>query len=59
MFITGSLPLANGVAERHPELTLIIDHLGLRQPTMDKAESPPFKSLPDLLDLAKFPNVAM
>lgn len=59
LFITRSLPLAVGVAERYPDLTLIIDHLGLRQPPMDTPEEPPFQSLPDLLALAKFPNVAV
>jgi L-fuconolactonase len=59
MFVTRCLPLAVGVAERYPDLTLIIDHLGLRQPPMDSADDPPFKSLPDLLALAKYPNVAV
>lgn len=59
MFITRWLPLAAGVAERYPDLTLIIDHLGLSQPPMDVREDPPFRSLPDLLALAKFPNVAV
>src|SRR5262249_6555085 len=43
----------------HPDLTLIIDHVGLRQPPLDEPDSPPFKSLPDLLALARFPNVAV
>jgi L-fuconolactonase len=59
MFITGDVPLAAGVAERHPGLTLIIDHIGLRQPPLDTRETPPFKSLPDLLSLAQYPNVAV
>jgi L-fuconolactonase len=59
MFISGWLPLAAGVAERFPDLTLIIDHLGLQQPPMEVPEEPPFRSLPDLLALAKFPNVAV
>lgn len=59
MFITRWLRLAEGVAERYPDLTLIIDHLGLAQPPMDVREEPPFRSLPELLALAKFPNVAV
>jgi L-fuconolactonase len=57
LFITGWLPQATRIAERFPDLTLIIDHLGLRQPPLDTPEQPPFKSLPDLLGLARFPNV--
>jgi L-fuconolactonase len=59
MFITRSLPLAVGVAERYPDLSLIIDHVGLPQPPMDARDEPPFKSLSQLLDLAKYPNVAL
>lgn len=57
LFITGWLPQAASVAERFPELTLIIDHLGLRQPPLDQADTPPFARLPELLALARFPNV--
>jgi predicted TIM-barrel fold metal-dependent hydrolase len=59
LFIAGWLPLAAPLAERYPELTLIIDHVGLRQPPLDQRDSPAFKSLPDLLALARFPNVAV
>jgi predicted TIM-barrel fold metal-dependent hydrolase len=57
LFITGWLPHAVGVAERYPNLPLIIDHLGLRQPPLDHPDRPPFANLPQLLDLARFPNV--
>ena len=57
LFITGWLPQATGIASRFPKLKLVVDHLGLRQPPLDKAEEPPFKSLPHLLELSKFPNV--
>ena len=57
LFITGWLTQAANVAARFPNLTLIVDHLGLRQPPLDDAEDPPFKSLPQLLELAKFPKV--
>jgi predicted TIM-barrel fold metal-dependent hydrolase len=57
LFVTGWLPHAVGVAERFPRLPLIIDHLGLRQPPLDTADEPPFANLPQLLDLARFPNV--
>ena len=59
LFATRHLPLALPVAERYSELQLIIDHIGLRQPPMDEPESPPFKHLDQLLELARFPNVGV
>jgi len=58
-FISGDLPLTVPILEKHPDLTLIIDHLGIRQAPMDERDTPPFKTLPDLLSLAKYPNVAV
>jgi predicted TIM-barrel fold metal-dependent hydrolase len=44
------------IAERHPNLKLIIDHLGL----VRSAQGPEaFATLPDLLALAKHPNIAV
>jgi predicted TIM-barrel fold metal-dependent hydrolase len=59
LFITGWLPLAAGIAERFPGLSLIIDHLGLRQPPLDQPDDPPFANLHQLLDLARFPNLTV
>lgn len=50
------LPLIGQVAERHPDLKLLIDHLGRVGPARDDAA---FANLPDLLALARFPNVAV
>ncbi len=50
------LPLVGQVAERHPGLRLIIDHLGRLSGTKDEAA---FANLPDMLALAKYPNVAI
>jgi predicted TIM-barrel fold metal-dependent hydrolase len=44
------------VAERHPGLKLIVDHLGRVGGTRDEAA---FASLPEMLALAKYPNVAI
>jgi predicted TIM-barrel fold metal-dependent hydrolase len=57
--ITGDTPKAGGIAERYPGLTLIVDHLGLRQPPMDEREPEPFARLPELLALARYPNIAV
>jgi predicted TIM-barrel fold metal-dependent hydrolase len=50
------LPVFRGIAERHPGLKLIIDHLGLVRRTRDEAA---FATLPELVALAKLPNVAI
>jgi len=44
------------IAERYPSLKLIIDHLGRPPGTQDDAS---FANLPEMLALAKFPNVAV
>jgi L-fuconolactonase len=46
------------VARAHPNLTLIVDHLGLpQQPT--PVDHEPFQRLEQLLTLAQFPNIAV
>lgn len=50
------LPKVGQVAERHPGLKLIIDHLGRPSGTKDDAA---WASLPEMLALAKHPNVAI
>ena len=47
------------IAERHSGLTVIVDHLGIPQPPTFTPDTPPFKTLPKLLELARFPNVAL
>jgi predicted TIM-barrel fold metal-dependent hydrolase len=48
------LPEFRAIAERHPDLTLIIDHFGLARMAKDDAA---FANLPALLELARLPNV--
>ena len=55
VFVPGSLPAVAVIAERHPDLRLIIDHLSLFG-VLDEAI---FEQLPQVLDLARFPNVAV
>ncbi|MDB5372354.1 MAG: amidohydrolase [Belnapia sp.] len=50
------LPVFRGIAERHPRLRLLIDHLGLVREAQDAAA---FANLDELLALAKLPNVAI
>ena len=52
----GFLPKVGEVASLHPRLKLIIDHLGRPSGTKDDAA---WASLPEMLALAKHPNVAI
>ena len=53
----GHCAVMGAVAERHPGLTLIIDHIGIRQHPVSPPTSEPWKTFPDLLQLARYPNV--
>lgn len=50
------LPLVGQIAEYHPELRLLVDHLGMPLRQKDDAS---LTNLPDVLALAKHPNVAV
>jgi predicted TIM-barrel fold metal-dependent hydrolase len=56
LLAAGFLPKVAEVAQRHPRLKLIIDHLGRPSGTKDDAA---WASLPDMLALAKHLNVAI
>src|SRR5258708_37585538 len=50
------LPTVGQIAERHPRLKLIIDHLGRPSGTKDDAA---WANLSEMLALAKHPNIAI
>ncbi len=56
---TDSMDLIGGVAERHPRLRLTIDHLGGRGGMTTLKDHEAMTHMPDLLALAKHPNVAV
>lgn len=56
MLLDGYLPHAARIAEAHPRLRLIVDHFGVRRGNVDAAA---FASLPEVLALARFDNVAL
>lgn len=47
------------VAERHPELLLIVDHIGVAQHPVSPPETMSWRTFPDLLALARHPNIAV
>ena len=54
--VPGSLPIVDRIAERHPAMKMIIDHMGLPQ---GKKDAEAFVDLSALLALARRPNVAV
>jgi L-fuconolactonase len=55
----GQCRLVGEVAARHPELTLIVDHIGIAQPPMNVRDTPPWRQLDDVLGIAHYENVAV
>jgi len=56
---TGSFPALGRIAERFPGLRLTIDHMGGRGGTSPLKDDAAMTHMPDLLELAKSPNVAI
>jgi predicted TIM-barrel fold metal-dependent hydrolase len=59
LLATDSLGQLGRIAERHPELRLTIDHLGGRGGTTALKDAAAMAHMPELLALARFPNVAV
>ncbi len=58
MFLTGGqLPLFNLIAERHPQLTLIIDHMGISSALLQAGKAG--ETVDQAAALAKHPNVSV
>ncbi len=56
LLLDGHLHHMPKLAAAYPDLKLIVDHFGVRRGNVDDAA---FASLPDVLALARFPNVAV
>ncbi len=59
MNVPGVVSQVGGIAERHPGLKLTIGHLGTPRADTHTKDAAAFAHLPDLLALAKYPNVAV
>jgi predicted TIM-barrel fold metal-dependent hydrolase len=59
MSTMGNLSAPALVADRFPGLTIVIDHFGMLQPPTCERDSPPLRALPELIALARYPNVAV
>jgi predicted TIM-barrel fold metal-dependent hydrolase len=53
------LDLVQGLAERHPELLVVLDHIGLPQPPVLAAGENPWSAFPRVLRLGRLANVAL
>ncbi len=59
LMATGRLAQAGLLAARNPDTAVVIDHLGLQQPSAPPAPAQPFADLPKLLALAAHDNIAV
>jgi L-fuconolactonase len=59
MMATGRLAQAGPLAARNPDTMVVIDHLGLQQPSEPPAPAQPFADLPKLLALAAHDNITV
>jgi len=59
MLATDSFPHIARIAERHPGLKLTIDHLGGRGGLTTLKDEAAMTHIPDLVKLARFPNIAV
>ena len=53
----GQANLMEPVIQKHPGLTIVIDHLGLAQAPVSPKETATWDKLPNIVALAKYPNV--
>ena len=59
MLCWGRLEQLDGIADRNPNTTLVMDHLGLHQPFAPPALPEPWADLPKVLKMARHPNVVI
>ncbi len=59
VFPPGHLADVGQLAAAHPQLRILVDHLGMPQPPLLQPDVPPLRRLPELLALAEHPNVAV
>jgi L-fuconolactonase len=59
LMVSGHAETVARVAEKFPDLQLVLDHVGLSQRPMEAPDDPQWKKLPDVLALSKYENVAV
>ncbi len=56
---SGKLPLFRELARRHPDTQMVVDHVGIAQPSEPPAPPEPFAELANVVSLAECDNVAI
>ena len=56
---SGKLPLLAELARRQPDTQIVVDHVGLIQPSKPPAPPETFGDLANVVSLAEYPNVAI
>ncbi len=56
---SGKLPLFRELARRHPDTQMVVDHVGIAQPSEPPAPPEPFAELANVVSLAACDNVAI
>ena len=59
LMCAGKLPLMLELARRNPDTQLVVDHLGIAQPSAPPPPPQPFAELPNVLALAECANVVI
>ena len=59
LHIAGRLDQGRALIRRHPDTRIIVDHVGLVQPHDPPVPAEPWAELPQVLELAAYPNVAI
>jgi L-fuconolactonase len=54
-----NLEAGKTLIDRHPEVRFILDHLAIKQPSAPPAAAEPWAKLPEVLELARRPNVVI
>ena len=55
----GRLPQFAALVAKHPDAQFVLDHLGIRQLHHGPVPAEPWTDLPQVLDIAKYPNVVI
>ena len=59
LFVNEQIPAAGWIAEAHPNLPIIIHHIGIPLPPLMTPDPDPWQRLPQVLALAAYPNIAI
>lgn len=59
IFMSGTLELVPDIVRKHPDLNLIIDHLGLPQPPLEPLDDALPGRIREMVELASYPNISV